>query len=372
VVVSANKVYAEGTQEEACSALSTGLPTSVYFPASATVDGKIYVFSGSQSYKRVYCFDPENDTKSNLGDLMPVAMCAMGCAAVGTNIYLFGGRNHPTNANGYSQLNYVLKFDTINKTMTTLDKTYNGTKGAGGIAAAAIGSTVYLFGGFAGDTYKALSWISFFDCEAEDFVISTVYMPDTRYSATCAAVGTKIYVFGGTTTFPLNSGGMASILCYDSETNQCEQITTELPVASNGMASAVFDGKVYLFGGWLASGTGNTILCFDPTTNELRTLETTLPSNCVGASASCVGDNIYIFGGNSNRIIRYSPAIGLMSLDYGTMQIIPNATENIFPFINTDTVRAEIGVEKVYKGNENNEGEPVEAALYKDGAWTTI
>jgi hypothetical protein len=59
-------------------------------------------------------------------------------------------------------------------------------------------------------------------------------------------------------------------------------------------------------------------------------------------------------------------------VESGTLCIIPKAEANIFPFINTDTVRAEIGVDKVFKGNENNEGEEVEAALYKDGAWTTI
>jgi hypothetical protein len=55
-----------------------------------------------------------------------------------------------------------------------------------------------------------------------------------------------------------------------------------------------------------------------------------------------------------------------------TLRIRPSLTENLFNIINTDTAKIEIGVNEIYKGNANNEAEKAEAALYKDGAWTTI
>lgn len=94
---------------------------------------------------------------------------------------------------------------------------------------------------------------------------------------------------------------------------------------------------------------------------------------------SVVGETIYLFGGvrddsttSFNTIQQFEGVTKVPVVDSGAIHIVPQLTENFFPFLNTDTVKAEIGVDSVLKGNADGHGEEVEAALYKDGAWVTI
>ena len=61
-----------------------------------------------------------------------------------------------------------------------------------------------------------------------------------------------------------------------------------------------------------------------------------------------------------------------IALAENTIQLIPSVSQNVFSFINTPSLEVNIGVGEVYKGNADGIGEPVEAALYKYGAWATI
>jgi N-acetylneuraminic acid mutarotase len=372
VIVSSEKVFEGDAQEESCGYFQYAMPISTLFPVSAEVDGKIYIFGGNQSYKRVFRFDPSNSSVKNLGDLLPFGISGMACATVGTNIFLFGGRSNPNSVNGYPSYGYVMKFDTTNETLTIISEEYkSGSNGISGASAASIGSMIYLFGGIPG-SLDCLTWVSKFNADNEAFEVSNTYIPEKRFSTACAAVGKKAYIFGGTISNTLSNTGYDNVFCYNSEDDSCGYTEAKLPYGLHSMACAVFEEKVYLFGGKKSVSATNAVMLFDPVNNKVDVLPATLPTNMSGITASCIGNNIYIFGNGYSQIVQYSPAIGAMSLANGAMQIIPHATKNIFTFINSSAVRAEIGVERVYKGNEDNGGEPVEAALYKDGSWTKI
>jgi hypothetical protein len=73
---------------------------------------------------------------------------------------------------------------------------------------------------------------------------------------------------------------------------------------------------------------------------------------------------------NAYRFDYVAPQDPLIVLD--NLQIIPTSSSNIFNLINTDTIKAEIGVKAVFKGNADNIGEQVEAALHNGTNWVTI
>ena len=117
-----------------------------------------------------------------------------------------------------------------------------------------------------------------------------------------AAVGTKIYLFGGntsTTSFkPINT-----IRVFDTVSNKIAKFGTTLPTAASSIGAAAVGTKIYLFGGSSANGYLNTIQVFDTTNHTISTLSTTLPTAAYGIGAVTIGTKIYLFGGNGDTLL---------------------------------------------------------------------
>ena len=62
----------------------------------------------------------------------------------------------------------------------------------------------------------------------------------------------------------------------------------------------------------------------------------------------------------------------VLPLEKDVIYLLLSTSINIFTIISTDFINMEFGISSVYKGNDENIGKPVEAALYKDDAWTNI
>ena len=162
---------------------------------------------------------------------------------------------------------------------------------------AKVGSYVYSFGGYRykndGDSYN-----SNFIFKYTATGLTTTGGTATKLTATtpvsgerlsCAAVGTKIYLFGGTSA-------RASIYCFDTETETITTLSVTLPVANYGIMCAAVGSKIYLFGG---VATPSDICCFDTETETITTLATKLPQDCHSGECVAVGSNIYLIGGFS-------------------------------------------------------------------------
>jgi hypothetical protein len=140
------------------------------------------------------------------------------------------------------------------------------------------------------------------------------------------------------------------------------------------MGASAVGNKVYLFGGiGVNDSCLNTILCFDTEARSITVLSITLPNKAFSVGVSAVANKIYLFGGRSpallNTILCFDTTV---FVENGLLVIIQRSSGNVFSLINTDVARVEIGVGAIYKGNANNEGEQITAAIYKDGAWTNI
>lgn len=143
-------VYAFDTESQTLTALSATLPTAVEFVAAAAVGTKIYLFGGGAkngAKDTILVFDTETYSISTLGAVLPEPTCRMAAAAIGTTIYVFGGYTHMF---GNVRKETIYAFDTVTETITTLSTTL--PTGAEYVAAAAVGTQVFLFGGKYGIT----------------------------------------------------------------------------------------------------------------------------------------------------------------------------------------------------------------------------
>lgn len=115
------------------------------------------------------------------------------------------------------------------------------------------------------------------------------------YNLCCARVGTKIYIFAGST-----SGG-TQIRMFDTETETLTTLATTFstPVFNAGCASV--GSKIYIFGGWRNNSASDVVNVFDTETEILSTLNVTIPVALEYTRCVTVDNNVYLIGGiNSN------------------------------------------------------------------------
>jgi N-acetylneuraminic acid mutarotase len=363
--------FPEGGRAESIEVLSKQIGTAFRDSASVTVGKKIYFFGGtagsaSAGTNTIRVFDTETEEYLTLDEIIPTNLAEAAAACVGNKIYIFGGR---TSGTGITQteantLNSVFMFDIETETIVQLACVLPNKLTH--LTAVTVGSTIYVFGGSywysSGSTNRAQAYKSIqrFDVESQTFTKckGSFSSNDSKYGMAGAAIGTKIYA---------NVDQKKNIYCYDTEKDEVTASTATLPTNSNtNIRACQFDGKIYFFN--LGS-----IWCFDPNKQSVETSDIAITNGKLDPAVGCVGSEIYIISGQNNtHIEKYLPQIGLMTVPLGALKIIPLADDNIFPIINSHATYIEIGVAKVFKGNEENGGERQEAYLYKNGAWVKI
>ena len=197
---------------------------------------------------------------------LPIEAGIMSGAAVGSKVYLFGGKS----SNG--ALDAIHVFDAETNTVTTLS-TIMSTK-TYGMAVAAVGEKVYLFGGQSSSANSGyLGTIHVFDSKTETLTkLSATFAATSDMAA--VAIGNNIYLFGGKTSTTWSP----YIRVFNTESNTIYSISTNLQIEAGGMAAAAVGTKVYLFGGKNTSGHQKTIQVFDAETHTTTTLSTTIPT----------------------------------------------------------------------------------------------
>lgn len=353
-----------------------------------------------------------------LKETLPTALHSAGCAAVGSKIYIIGGTGRDEKA-----INAVTVYDTEEKTF----KTYTGVLGSAltYVRATAIGTKIYLVGGGSSKSTTSTT-IRCFDTESMTITTCATVLPTALRAVQCGAVGTDLYIMGGLlsstayqkTVYKYDTLSDDSIeevgtLAMGAGFGDCTLVGTTFYIYANGnnpsivttfnvltLTSTTFtlnaSGKNY----GLINGTGanfgddylylfrheEEIIRYDTITKTGELLATKSPFEAKKAAGATVGNKFYRFGGtvggsSANTINDYD-AINSASVfinaslvplvNDGSLYVKPSTEENIFPIVKAGGMSVEIGVDTVYMGNAEGIGEPVEAALYKDGEWTTI
>lgn len=347
---------------EQMQAATLALPAHVYHSSACAVGKKIYIFGGGgSSYSAaIYVYDTETNGMEKLTAVLPTAAAGNASAAVGKKIYIFGGRSG-SGSTGKSKK--IRVFDTETHAVDSLavelpEDRYQAT-------AAAVGNKIYIFGGsYYSSGEKARSTIYLFNAESNAITSLAASLPSIVYYACAVAVGSKIYVFGGYD----GTNPQSTISVFDTAAQTVETLDVTLPTPAYMFSGAAVGSVIYLFGGYNGGGL-DTIVRFNTETHEIETLGATMSKKNWGTPAASVGSKIYVFDGHSSA----------SDCTLNTFHVHIDLPENHM-LIETsgagNTVRLfpnmEVGVKNVYLGNAEGKGERVPAALYKDGAWTEI
>ena len=343
-----SEVNGEGTEK--IETLSTTLPSGLYAMGCAAVGTKIYLFGGydssGTSHDTIQMFDTTNNTLTTLSAKLPEAMAYLTCTAVGTKIYLFKSAS-------------IYIFNTLTNTISTSSK--NLPISVSMPTSTAVGEKIYIFSG----TTK----IYIYDTIANSVSTSNLTFSVSMSYTSAVAVGEKIYLFGGQTTSGLNT-----IQVLDTTANTLTTSSATLLYAMRELKGAAVGTKIYLFGGYVSTYV-NIIQVFDTETETLSKSNKTLPTTVSQVGCAAVGEKIYLFGGQTTGV--KLDTINLFSiikdLDLTSNNLLLHSKDiGTFKLLNSDTLDIEVKVGDCYYGNSNNKGEQVKIAVYKDSTWTEL
>ena len=369
------KLNADVTGNDGLLSGIAAIQTAAYGIGTAAVGTKVYLFGGrigttstnSNSYNSsIRVFDTETGTVETLSTTLPNKAEGIAAAAVGTKIYLFGGYYY---SSGEVYSSAIRVFHTETGTVETLSTVL--PKGAYNMGAAAVGTKIYLFGGRikATSAYSSyLTTIHVFNTETGTIETLSTALPNRAERIGTAAVGTKIYLFGGC-SYDDGIVYLSAIRVFHTETGTIETLSTTLPTRTASMGAAAVGTKIYLFGGY-GEKYLSEIRVFDTETGTVETLSTTLPTLTEGMGTATVGTKVYLFGGCylSTYYSSIHQFTALIDLPENHLMIEASAFENRFHLL----PNLEIGVKNVYLGDLFGKGKRVAAALYQDGAWVEI
>ena len=155
-----------------------------------------------------------------------------------------------------------------------------------------------------------------------------------------AKCGNSLYVIGGKETSSIEEYNL-------KEKKWKERASLGTPVYS--AISAVYDGKIYIFGGKTPAGAVSAVQCFDTTTNTVHRLPD-LPCPISNGQAVVMKENIYIASGQGHMIL-FETRCGISNL----CSEQPVRRENFGMFVKNDRVYL-VGGE--LNGGEETDNEP--------------
>ena len=287
----ASEIEAVPTVNYDITLLKETLPSTMVAQTHIVGD-KAYLLYG----KNVCCYDFTNKVTETFLSIIPVVGYAS--SVVGEKIYIItSGSNYNVAINVY---------DTRTNAVTTLATTTDYSSPLP--VAFTNGTLIYIFGGKKLGVDALTSDIRCLDTETEILTTLDVSLPNTLRWANGITIDDKIYIFGGNkdgTGSGIGSGTLLNtIVCFDTTTNSCSNLSTTLPKAARWIACASIDNIVYLFGGGVKGTTLNgikidTICRFNPRNNEISVLNIKLPIALAEVGALSYGGEIFLFGGDS-------------------------------------------------------------------------
>lgn len=333
--------------------------------AGGVIGDKIYLFGGTSNTGTsnkanagvVSAFNPKSNTFSTIAT-DTLTTLEPGYATVGKKIYAFGGRS---SLSGTSTHNKIVCFDAESNAVSTISATLPSS--GKDCKVAATGTHIILFDGNTADKTLLYS----LDTTTNVLSQCPFAMPE-GYTGSSAVVsdGTNIYVIGP----KLGSDSRINKINIDFE-NQSMTITPIGP----------YNGTVYTGYTWFINGKIliADVKIIDTESGVVADTGFSFPYSTSYSVFVPYKDSLYIFDSKASSYnVLEAPYVQKVTcprkknLSKDTMLVRPSLDNNVFSLIRSDSLNVEIGVEDVYRGNDANEVEKVEALIYKDGAWTTI
>ncbi|HEX2176161.1 MAG TPA: kelch repeat-containing protein [Nocardioidaceae bacterium] len=151
---------------------------------------------------------------------------------------------------------------------------------------AAVGRQVYLFGGL-DEASQPTDFAAALDTRTGQWR-RLPPLPHPRYAHDVARLGGLIYVMGGEDS----EGPEAAVDVFNPRTGQWSH-TAPMPDARSSIDLAPVDGRMYVVGGWLGAGPTARVQVYDPAGDRWRE-STPLPQPMSRGGAAAVGGRIYV------------------------------------------------------------------------------
>jgi N-acetylneuraminic acid mutarotase len=268
-------------------AYKTPIPTPRAYVTSCVLDNQIYVIGGGLTREEgsaaVERYDPETDTWDVTIAGLPVPHFAPASAVVNGKIYVMGGK-----VNYYSTEDYatLYEYDPVLNTWT--EKTSMPTARSH-LTACTVDGRIYVIGGRV-DDHVSVKTVERYDPVADSWT-TLPDMHQARANILAQVVGGKIYIVDGI------GNGPWSVESYDPATNSWE-LEDNPPPAVGYFGSATYGGRIYVYGG--INNTSPTASLdffeFDPGTGLWENIGT-IPEKKVMCANAVVGNRLYAITG---------------------------------------------------------------------------
>lgn len=247
-------------------------------------------FNGAkQTIAEILSIDPATKTVTNAGSLNTAVHDAAG-ALVGGRVMVFGGGNGSETA-GVQAVGSDGRVSAVGRLPIPRSD----------LATATVGDRTFILGGYDGSSVRATT-ISTTDGTAFQ-VLGDLPVP-VRYPAV-AALGTKIYAVGGTTTGNA-SGAVRAVQMLDAATGLVTKVG-DLPQPLTDAVAATVRGHIYLFGGQRSGAISNQVWRMDVGPAGAGPISfapvATLPTPVTDAAIAVLGDTAYLVGGESPSVL---------------------------------------------------------------------
>lgn len=177
--------------------------------------------------------------------------------------------------------------------------------------AAAVGSTIYVFGGILGNTCQGITTVEAYDTLTDQWTTKAP-MPTPRWNAGAVVFNGIVYVIGGSTGCGPRT---AAVEAYDPA---ADSWTTRAPLPGGpraGVAVAALGNYIYAVGGSTEAGVFvDTVDVFDPVANAWHP-GVPMPTPRTNAVAGVIGGVLYVATGccvpeAATRLESFDPATG--------------------------------------------------------------
>jgi Kelch motif protein len=156
------------------------------------------------------------------------------------------------------------------------------------LSAATVGARVYVLGGYDGQNpVRPVLQTS----DGRHFTMIADLAAPVRYAAV-AAIGSTLYVFGGELADGRDSDEIQAIDLANHSTN----VVGRMPKPISHTSAVVLGGRIYVLGGRSRGSATSRILTFDPASHGVRSAGR-LPLAVTNAAAATSGKTAYLIGG---------------------------------------------------------------------------
>ena len=327
--------------------VASGFPTG-----TVCVDGD-YLYAVSENYIKKY----DKNTFTFISNLVYVydkniysILVHNGILYYMEDVYTTSGFNHYYRAKLYA-------YDLITKKETVLKSDYKRDRARLQL----YNDKLYIIGGgyMDNDSYPDVSGCDIYDISKNTWETWTNYsLGGSLYG--CVIIGNNAFQFGGRTF----EGDRISNSIYriNLDTKTATKCNAVLPIATYDMGVSNLGNYVYLSGG---NKTSQIVYRYDTINDTIEQVNVTLEHARTTCATFFNGTELYLSGSNS-IVDKLQIDVPLSSTK---LKIISDWLNNQFAVVNSSSARVMIGVNKAFKGDENNKAKEVTAYVFDGVNW---